>query len=235
MQENKIIRKNEKLISVIIPLGPGDIISSELDSLLDSLDENNAIEIVIVAFDHEGLDSFRNRISYNIVVHQGTRASSLNTGASAAKGRYLFFLHCDSFMEKSSFDVLLKRILKEQSALFYFDFRFTKGVPFYFKLTEIGVRFRCAVFKTPFGDQGLTISKDDFYKIGGYNINVPNGEDHYLVKECKDHKMKIISINEILYTSPRKYMEKGWLNTTIRHQLMWYRQLLDFKKGKYRK
>lgn len=235
MEEVKIIETSEKLISIIIPLGPGDSISSGLKYFLDSLDNNNAIEVVIVAYDHESLDGFKNKFKYKIIGHQGTRASSLNLGADVAEGQYLLFLHSDSYMEKSSFDVLMKRILKEQSALFYFDFRFTKGVPFYFKLTEIGVKFRCAIFKTPFGDQGLTMSKEDFLRVGGYNLKVPYGEDHYLVKECKLHKMRIFSFNEILYTSPRKYLEKGWLRTTINHQLMWYRQILDFKKGKFRK
>ncbi|KAF0092418.1 MAG: glycosyl transferase family protein [Fusobacteria bacterium] len=235
MEEVKIVEKSEKLISIIIPLGPGDSISSALKAFLDSLDNNNAIEVVIVAYDHESLDGFKNKFKYNIVGHQGTRASSLNLGSLVAEGEYLLFLHSDSYMEKSSFDVLMKRILKEQSALFYFDFRFTKGVPFYFKFTEIGVRFRCAVFKTPFGDQGLTISKENFNKMGKYNLKVPFGEDHYLVKECKAHNMDILSVNEILYTSPRKYLAMGWLKATIYHQLMWYRQILDFKKGKYRK
>ena len=235
MEEVKINDKSEKLISIIIPLGPGDSISSGLKSFLDSLDNNNAIEVVIVAYDHESLDGFKNKFKYNIVGHQGTRASSLNLGASVADGEYFLFLHGDSYMKKSSFDVLLKKILKEQSALFYFDFRFTKSVPFYFILTEIGVKFRCAVFKTPFGDQGLTISKKDFNKVGGYNLQVLNGEDHYFVKECKANGMKILSFGEILYTSPRKYFEYGWLKTTFRHQIMWYRQILDFKKGKYRK
>lgn len=235
MEEVKIIETSEKLISIIIPLGPGDSISSDLKVFLDSLDNNNTIEVIIVAYDHESLDGFKNKFKYMIVGHQGTRASSLNLGANVSTGKYLLFLHSDSHMEKSSFDVVMKRILKEQSALFYFDFRFTKGVPFYFKLTEIGVGFRCAIFRTPFGDQGLTISRKDFLRVGGYNLKVPYGEDHYLVKECKLNKMKIISFDEILYTSPRKYLENGWLRTTINHQLMWYRQILDFKKGKYRK
>lgn len=235
MEEIKISEPSKKLISIIIPLGPGDSISSALKTFLDSLDNNNAIEVVIVAYDHESLDGFKNKFKYNIVGHQGTRASSLNLGASVAEGEYLLFLHSDSYMEKSSFEVLMKRIVKEQSALFYFDFRFTKGVPFYFKLTEIGVELRCTLFKTPFGDQGLTISKEDFIRVGGYNLDIPLGEDHYLVKECKAHNIKILPINEILYTSPRKYLEMGWFRATIYHQLMWYRQILDFKKGKYRK
>ncbi|MDD2371076.1 MAG: glycosyltransferase [Firmicutes bacterium] len=235
MEETKISKQNEKLISIIVPLGPGESISPQLKVFLDSLDNNNAIEVIIVAHDHESLGGFRNKFKYTILAHQGTRSSSMNLGAQEANGKYFLFLHGDCYMAKSTFSLLMKRIVKEQTALFYFDFKFYKNSPFYYKFTEMGVWFRCTFLKTPFGDQGLTISKEIFLKIGGYNLKTPIGEDYYLVRACKDYNIKISRIRRHLYTSPRKYQENGWLKTTLYHQKMWYKLISDYRKGTYRK
>ncbi len=225
------MEKDNNLISIIIPLGPNDRISNKLDLLLNRIDQQRRdIEIILISNKLHDLIGLNDK--YKIISHQGTRASAMNIGAEIGNGKYLFFLHCDSYLSYSSFNQLIYKIKKEQSALFYFDFRFYKGMPFYYKLTEFGVMLRCILFNTPFGDQGLTISKNDFIAIGGYSLNTPFGEDYILVQDCKKRKIKILRVGQPLFTSPRKYTENGWLKTTIYHQKMWYKLIIDYKKGK---
>jgi hypothetical protein len=100
------------------------------------------------------------------------------------------------------------------------------------KINEWGVRFRCFFLKTPFGDQGLCMSKKVFEKIGPYNTQALYGEDHLLIRCARAKKVSIKSFKAPIYTSARKYTNNGWLKTTIKHQKMWYIQIFKDCKEK---
>lgn len=230
MEEIKSGENSGVVLSIIIPLGPGDLITPELNLLIDKLPSN--IETIIVS--NDDIEFNEHTSTTTLIKQKGSRASSMNLGAEKAIGRYLLFLHADSYIDIEALNTLISRIEKEQSALFYFNFHFFKGMPFWYKLTELGVWFRCTFLKTPFGDQGLVLSKVDFIRCGGFNLKTKYGEDHLLVRECRKKNMKILSTGRNIYTSPRKYLDNGWLRTTIRHQYMWYKQIYDDIRGVYK-
>ena len=74
------------------------------------------------------------------------------------------------------------------------------------------------IFSLPYGDQGYCLSKELFLRIGGFPENVKYGEDLYFVLKTKRLGIPIINIPNYLITSSRKYLNDGWLITTLLHQ-----------------
>jgi len=157
------------------------------------------------------------------------RANCLNSGALNSSGDYLWFLHADSRLNKMNISSLLDSISRYPEALLYFDLAFYNA-SILMKLNEWGALFRCRILDTPFGDQGLCISKNIFNSLGGFPENAPYGEDHLFVRNARREHIPIKPVNTSLYTSSRKYVENGWLKTTLLHLCLWQKQIYHDNK-----
>ena len=60
-----------------------------------------------------------------------------------------------------------------------------------------------------YGDYGIFIKKDIFWKIGGYD-EIPFLEDVELCRKAKRHG-QLMQIHSRIVTSPRRYLKKGKL------------------------
>jgi hypothetical protein len=69
------------------------------------------------------------------------------------------------------------------------------------------VRFRCAVWKLPYGDQGLIISRAHYDEIGGYT-DIPLMEDVDIVRRIGRARLQILGPRA--YTSAEKYQRDGY-------------------------
>lgn len=189
-------------VSVVIPLGPGEAAQREL------------------------LDDLKPLSSEIITASAGTRAKSLNQGASKSQRNYLWFLHADSRVTQSNINALELAIKSKPNALHYFDLAFAgSGM---FSLNAGGANIRSRLFKLPYGDQGFCVSKEVFNDLGGFPQQLPYGEDLLFVRVAKKNRIPINRIASKLVTSPRKYKQQGWLKLTLLHQKKML-QLLRFK------
>lgn len=215
-------------VSVIIPIAPGERISTELETQLLLFPEN--WEILICSMEKPSLveDSISR---FRWVQTQKGRANSLNEGAKQALGVYLWFLHADSILIEGSVEQLSDRICIEmqqnEAALYYFDLKFFSVSHHFLRPKEIGVLFRSRCLHTPFGDQGFFMKKELFDQYGPYSIKAAYGEDHLFVRELRRKKINLIPIGMSLYTSARKYDQNGWTKTTILHQHLWLKQAFE--------
>ena len=100
--------------------------------------------------------------------------------------------------------------------MYYFSLKFDDGR--ILRLNSLGANLRSRLFSLPYGDQGYCLSKDLFIRIGGFPENVEYGEDLYFVLKTKKLGIPIINIPNYLITSSRKYLNNGWLITTLLHQ-----------------
>lgn len=211
-------------ISIIVPLASREKAWQELLLDLERLPKNIELLFIITDSNQEKPVKTKHNIRWIMSSKKG-RAQQLNMGAEIAHHEYLWFLHADSRFGSNTVSALLNSIKTSPDALHYFNLKFSENL-LQIKLNNIGVWLRSHIFGSPFGDQGFCIRKNLFTKIGGYSETAAYGEDHLLVWAAKRHGIKLRCTESVLFTSARKYVENGWLSTTLRHQYLWYKQVI---------
>ena len=138
-----------------------------------------------------------------------SRGYQLRTGASEARGDWLFFIHADSRLEPSWVKSLYRIIQNESSKHFawYFDFKL-KNNNLQYRILEIVVALRSRFLQLPYGDQGLVIHKDLYHSSGGFS-SLEIMEDIDLITRIKKIT-KVKRIRENIFTDDVK-----WINSNI--------------------
>jgi len=207
-------------LSVVIPVGPGDETWQDLLKDLAPLPETASVYLVSPNISDELRVEHQKHLQarLNIVTADFSRARQLNTGAKVSAGKFILFLHADSRLPNESL-AALDAILQSNDipSLFYFDLKFSNDGPRLMMLNEIGANARSRLLGIPFGDQGFCIRRDLFEQVGGYDTEVAHGEDHLFVWACRALGIETFRVNAPIFTSARKYRDKGWLRTTTMH------------------
>ena len=152
-----------------------------------------------------------------IIISNKTRAISLNEGARKTTSEYILFLHADSKIEDDTIRNLINYIkVHNEEGMYYFSLKFDKGK--ILRLNSIGANLRSFLFSLPYGDQGFSISRKLFMKTGGFPENANYGEDLYFVLKLRQMGIRILNNQNYIITSSRKYLNNGWLITTLQHQ-----------------
>lgn len=194
-------------ISIIIPVyNEVEVIHHFLIYIENAISKNFDYEIIVV--DGGSTDGSQNIIKTHLEVRfiQTTkgRAKQLNTGAKAASGSILYFLHCDSFPPKQ-FDLDIINQIKSGNKVGCFRMKFDYSHPVLFvsqwftRINHISCRG---------GDQSLFITKELFNTIGGYNESYTIYEDNEIIKRLYQ-KEKFVVIPKYLITSARRYKING--------------------------
>lgn len=150
------------------------------------------------------------------------RGSQLHAGAKAAKCNWLLFLHADTVLEQG-WDVEVEKFFEHvdagrfRSAEIAAAFRFTlddfSGAA---RFLERVVALRCALFKLPYGDQGLMINKRLYDQLGGFRP-LPLMEDVDLVRRIGRRRLVMLRARAV--TSPTRYVQRGYLGRIARNAL----------------
>lgn len=195
-------------ITVIIPIAPNETKWSELYADLKNLSDK--LEIILV-----GPVCPKSMESIWIKSPLG-RAQQMNFAAKYAKTKYVWFLHADSRLTKDSLKKLIQSIREKPNSLHYFDLVFLNDGPKLMTLNTIGTYFRSNYLGMPYGDQGFALRRDDFLRLGGFP-DAKYGEDHLFVWHWRKNGRDLKRVDDVIYTSARKYVENGWLKTTLKH------------------
>ena len=208
IKENKSIVK----LSIIIPTLNE---SKNLPLLLSDLQEIDNSEILII--DSASTDKTRDIALINgtdfYKIGRKNRGLQLNYGAKKAKGEWLLFIHADSRL-KFNWSLEIEDILKKDSNLiYYFNFKVNNKSVSY-RLLEFLVNLRCFLFKTPYGDQGLLISKENFKTQGGFKT-IPLMEDIDFIRRI--NKKYLRSLKTSISTSSRKWEEVNFVWQSLKN------------------
>ena len=139
------------------------------------------------------------------------RAKQLNTGAKAATGSILVFLHADVWLEQGS----LCSVNKTLSSGYVGGGFLQKidGKSLLYRIIEFTADLRGKYQKIYYGDSGIFLSKNDFERLGGFP-DVPIMEEIEFSKNMRKlGKTKMIKPR--IHISPRRWQAKGIIRTTV--------------------
>ena len=206
-------------ISVIIPTynesGNLPLLLSDLSIL------NDEEETIVVDCDSEDKTKDIAKIygAKLIKTLKKNRGLQLNLGAKKAKGEWFLFLHADSRLNKDWFEKLKSILNNDTNSIYYFKFKINNKSMAY-RILEFFVNLRCYFFNNPYGDQGLIIHRDSYFRNNGYR-KIPIMEDLDFIKRLPNKK-NLKMLNLPIYTNSRK-----WENTNFVFQ--------SFKNWHFRK
>ena len=170
--------------------------------------DGGSIDLTISIAQIQGIDVIKSS--------KKNRGYQLKTGASKAKGDWLFFLHADSRLRPSWVESLSQIIQKKNSENFawYFDFKIKKQT-LEFRLLEIAVALRSHFLQHPYGDQGLLIHKNLYYNLGGYSPLKIMEDLEFITRITKKTKAK--RIRENIYTDDIKWTNSNIIKRAIKN------------------
>lgn len=202
------------LVSVVVPLAPGESEHHGLGPCLSLLDAR--FEVLLVAA--QGAPAAPPAgPSVRVLEAPAGRARQMNSGAAAARGRWLWFLHADSRFQADAVAALLAFASRPEPALGWFHLRFRGDGPALAALNAWGANRRSRWLGLPFGDQGLVLPAASFAALGRYDEAAAYGEDHLLAWAAHRRGLPVLPVGAPLETSARKYGRLGWRRTTWLH------------------
>ena len=211
------------LLSIVIPtLNSTNLISSTLLSLSEGIEASLIKELIIS--DGNSTDDIKklsNEIGAVFIKGQKGRGIQLHRGAMKATGEWILFIHSDTILPPGWAIAFLKHIKNQENAG-YCKLSFDDP-SLIAKVISFGANLRSSIFKLPYGDQGLLISKKLYNEIGGYP-DLPLMEDVAIVKLLKQ-KIQLVPVT--IKTSAFKYKRDGWLKRSINNIIL----LIRFKFG----
>lgn len=210
------------MISVVIPtLNAASRLGACLEALVQPAIEG-LVKEVIVADGGSTDDTLKiaDGFGARILSAPPGRGGQMKTGAAAASSDWLLFLHGDTVLEPGWADETRLFIEKNvyYAAVFTLAFDAKGFAP---KIVAAGAMMRTRFMKSPYGDQGLFISKATYQDIGGYE-DMPLFEDVEIVMRLMrtngPHALHIFASKAV--TSAKRYEDEGYLRRVLKNSIL---------------
>lgn len=207
-------------ISVIIPtLNEAE----QIASLLDHMHNIDATLELIVSDCNSQDDTVSLAKGRAIVVEAPRgRANQMNTGAKAASGDILWFVHADCRPHSHSADAIRDALSDSNTVGGAFEW-VLDGESLFFRMVEQTAKFKNRFFKLFYGDMGIFVKKTVFQTMSGY-AEIPLMEDMDFCRRLKKQG-RIVILPDKIKTSARRWEEEGRLYNLFRN---WVLQILFF-------
>ncbi len=214
VQWNPAYREPKPYLSIIIPaLNEADHIRASVQSAVCSDSE-------VLVVDGGSIDNtvqIAESAGARVIKSKPGRALQQNTGAVAARGKILLFLHADTLLPRNFMINIFEVMHHQDTILGAFSFK-TDADGFLMNLVHCLTNVRARYFRLPYGDQALFLKKDVFEGTGGFP-EVPIAEDFFFVKHLSKKGSIEISSAEAV-TSGRRWLSLGVIPTTIVNQII---------------
>lgn len=194
-------------ISVIVPtLNAEAHLPACLDTLMEGLAAGMIRELVVSdGGSSDATHAIAEGAGATMVVGKPSRGGQLRRGAAVARGRWLLFLHADTQLQPGwTQEVETYLGTAPGPAYFRLAFRARGVMPAW---VAAWANLRAAVFRLPYGDQGLLVSRADYDAAGGYP-DQPLMEDVALVRSLSG---PLTALRARAFTSAERYHRAGWL------------------------
>lgn len=205
-------------LSIVMPVRneAADIVQA----LLPLQELRSALELIVV--DGQSQDATRllaQPLADQLLESSPGRARQMNTGAAAAQGDWLLFLHADTRLP-DGFISLLQEAQDSGADWGRFDVQLEPSSAL-LRLVARMINLRSRLTGVCTGDQALFLRRRLFEQLGGY-AEIPLMEDVELSKRLR-RVSRPFCIATPLTTSSRRWQQHGTLRTIL---LMWRLRLL---------
>lgn len=198
-------------LTVIIPtLNASQTLTATLASVI-------GVREIIVADggSNDGTLAIAGSVGARIVTSVPGRGRQLGVGADDASGDWLLFLHADTALAAGWRLAAADHMAAPGSSARAAYFRFSlDDIGWRARLLEWLVAVRCAVFRLPYGDQGLLISRLLYDEIGGF-ADLPLMEDVDLVRRLGRRRLGPLAV--AARTSADRWRRDGWARRSLRN------------------
>jgi rSAM/selenodomain-associated transferase 2 len=210
------------MLSVIIPtLNAGETLTRTLAPLVPGAVKGLVREVIVVdGGSTDGTLEIVESTGAKLIRAPKGRGQQLAAGAKAARSNWLLFLHADTVLEESwisEIQIFFEQVESgrfrdgEMAAAFRFALDDFSGRA---RLIERMVALRCALFRLPYGDQGLIVHRRLYEKVGGFR-DLPLMEDVDLVRRIP--RRRLLMFRSQAVTSPARYIRDGFLARSLRN------------------
>lgn len=201
------------LLSIVIPtLNEVGQLGATLKPILH---HPNCEVIIADGRSSDGTVDLARELGCRVITTNRGRGRQMNAGAAIAHGEYLLFLHADTRLPTNFFAEIHDTL---DSGAIAGAFRFQVDQPGWgLRWVERGTNLRSRFFQMPYGDQGLFLRSNDFFRVGGFQ-NWPLMEDYELCRRLRRQGRIRIASTAIL-SSARRWIKLGLWRTTFINQL----------------
>lgn len=206
-------------ISIVIPtLNAGAGLGDALAALAPAAIEGLVREVVVTdAGSSDDTVAIAQQAGARVIRGAAGRGGQLARGAAAARGDWLLFLHADTILGATWSAEAAAHLDRSEGAAGVFTLRFDAGgvAP---ALVAAGAMLRTRLFSSPYGDQGLLISRSLYEAVGGFRP-LPLFEDVDLIDRLV--RMKGRGVLKVLKTaattSSERYRRGGYARRVLKN------------------
>lgn len=202
-------------ISIIIPaLNEAGTIKATLDAL-QPLRHGGHELIVVDGGSHDSTVNDSSPCADKILHSSVGRAQQMQTGARAARGQILWFLHADTLVPENAAAAINDALRDSGRSWGRFDIRFADTGRLLGLVARLAnLRSRLSGIAT--GDQGIFVTRELFNRVNGFPP-IPLMEDIALSRALKAHS-RPACLHVQLTTSARRWQKHGIVRTIV---MMW--------------
>jgi len=202
-------------ISIIIPTYNE---ANRLAALLPELLVIPGVEVLVVdGGSNDNTADTARALGIKVLESPPGKAVQMNTGAQAARGDILLFLHGDTRLAHGFVEQVRAALSRPGVAAGAFRL-LIDGRGLGLRVIEWMANTRSKILQMPYGDQAIFVRTDIFTALGGFPA-LPIMEDFELVRRLKQKgRIKILPLAAT--TSPRRWEKLGLLQTTAINQLI---------------
>lgn len=160
---------------------------------------------------------------YSCIKSSKGRGNQLHAGVEATKAPRILFLHADSYFKESPLSEIVELLNRGSIGAFRLRFENPKLL---MRWIAYGSNWRLRKRQIAFGDQGIFVTRDYYYQVGGF-LPIPLMEDYDFSLRSKEKGQPLMIAKVYIYTSARRFEQGGNLKTLLKMQ---YCQHL-FRKG----